>query len=91
MRSFRQYTVAAALALATVAAGSAPAFAGGAGAPDSAYSVYYEHTAQAKPRPHTRAYYDYVAPRHRRSPAFTQDPASTGYGEYSTPAVGGWW
>ena len=94
MRSFRQHAVAAAFAFATVAAGSAPAFAwGAAGAPDNAYEVYYDHPAQVKPQP--RAYYNYVAPRQqqRHSPV-TQDSRSgsnVGANEDSTPPIGGWW
>jgi hypothetical protein len=92
MRSFRQHAVAAAFAFATVAAGSAPAFAWGAGAPDSAYSVYYDHPAQAKPQ--ARTYYNYVAPGQHRHSALAQDPrsgSSVGANEDSTPPIGGWW
>jgi hypothetical protein len=77
MRSFRQIAVAAALASATVAAGFTPAFAGGAGAPDSAYSVNYKHHAQVRPR--ARNLYNYVAPSQQYQ------------GGYDTGAVGGWW
>jgi hypothetical protein len=72
MKSFRQYAVAAAFALATVAVGAAPAFAAGNGAPDNAY----DQPAQAKSRVHASnnsvarpRYYD-VAPY--QAPA--QDP-----------------
>jgi hypothetical protein len=93
MKSFRQHAVAAAFAFATVAAGSAPAFAwGAAGAPDNAYAVYYDHPAQVKPQP--RAYYNYVAPRQNRHSTVTQDPRSgsnVSANEGSTPPIGGWW
>jgi len=92
MKSFRQHTAAAVFAFTAVAAGSAPAFAWGAGAPDSAYSVYYDHPAQVKPQAH--AYYNYVAPRQHRHPAFTQDPRSgstVGANDDSVPPIGGWW
>jgi hypothetical protein len=94
MRSFRQYAVAAAFAFATVAAGSAPAFAWGAGIPDSAYSVYYDQPApQVTPR--TRTYYNYVAPRQQqRNPALSQSPATgsnVGANDDSVPPIGGWW
>jgi hypothetical protein len=93
MRTFRQYAVAAGLVLATVAAGSAPAFAWGAGAPDSAYSVYYEQPAQ-QAKPQARAYYNYVAPGQHRRPALTQNSrtnSSVDTNEDSTPPIGGFW
>jgi hypothetical protein len=91
MKSLRQHAVAAAFAFATVAVGSAPAFAWGAGAPDSAYAVYYDQPAQVKPQAH--AYYNYVAPRQNRHSAVTQDPrsGSVSANEDSTPPIGGWW
>ena len=95
MTSYRQYAVAAAFGLATVAAGSVPAFAwGGAAAPDSAYSAYYEQPAQ-QAKPPARTYYNYVAPRQqRRNPAITQNPArgsNVGANDDSVPPIGGWW
>jgi len=93
MKSFREHAVAAAFAFAAVAAvGSAPAFAWGAGAPDSAYSVYYDHPAQAKQRAH--AYYDYAAPSQHRHPVVTRHQGSAdnaGGNQDSVPPIGGWW
>ncbi len=65
MKSFRKHTVAAALAFAAVAVGSAPAFA------QSAYQVYArQQHHQVQPQARGYSAYDYVAP-----PA--ADPAPT--------------
>jgi hypothetical protein len=66
MKSFRKHTVAAALALAAVAVGSAPAFAQGA------YQVYARQHHQIQPQPRGYSAYDYVAPSAGNpAPAFT--------------------
>jgi hypothetical protein len=76
MKSIRKHAVAAALAFAAVAAGSAPAFA------DYAYGVQYTNpnTIPNQVQSQGRGYYDYVAPG-------AADPAPT-YTPWS--GIGGW-
>lgn len=62
MKPFRKHTIAAALAFAAVAVGSAPAFAQGA------YQVHARQHLQVQPRGYSA--YDYVAPS-------AADPAPT--------------
>jgi hypothetical protein len=66
MKLFRKHTVAAALAFAAVAVGSAPAFAQGA------HQVYARQHHQVQPRARGYSAYGYVAPSAADpAPAFT--------------------
>jgi hypothetical protein len=82
-KSFGKYAVAAALACAAVAAGTAPAFAQCNCAPRGAYSFYNNYPNQWGPGP--QAYYDYY------------NSAAPDYYNYAAPqgaygiSVGGWW
>jgi hypothetical protein len=73
MKPFRKHAVAAALAFAAVAVGSAPAFAQGP------YHVYARQHHQVQPRARANQAYDYVAPSAADpAPAFTT-PAIGGW------------
>jgi hypothetical protein len=65
MKSFRKHAVAAALAFAAVAVGSAPVFAQGA------YQVSARQHRQIQPQARGYSAYDYVAPSTNPAPAFT--------------------
>lgn len=98
--SFKSRAAVIAMALATVTAGAAPAFAWGAGAPDSAYSVYYDshNSAPVHARRGARAYYDYagrqpVAPGYAGRQRVVPGPQQYQEDEpdYNGLPVGGWW
>jgi hypothetical protein len=93
-KSFKSRAAVAVVALAALTAGVAPAFAWGAGAPDSAYSVYDNDSASApaptlvRTKHRTHAYYDYAAPRGSYDYVAPQANRSDSYSNF---AVGGWW
>lgn len=87
MMSFKKQALAAALAFAAVAAGSAPVLAQYAGLPYGAHRVYGTHPNRLPPR--ARAYNDYGAPGafyDYAAPGTYYDYAAPGYG-YSAPGA----